>query len=64
MKPTRFPELNYQRVIPGLWRFIDASTLATVGPHYSTERELLADMQRYAELFGCMAAAHIDLAKR
>lgn len=64
MKPTRFPELNYERQSPSLWRFIDATTGRHVGPQYRTERELLADMQRFATVFGCLAAVHADLAGR
>lgn len=45
---TRFKELRYARVLPGLWRFVDAATGAHVGPHYPTRAELLADLARYA----------------
>lgn len=55
MKRTRFAELAYRCAFPGLWRFVDRSTSADVGPAYAGERELLADLDRYAALFGCAA---------
>lgn len=51
--PTRFPELGYTKVAPGLWRCVDITSLAEyqfvpfVGPHYRTKAELLADLERY-----------------
>lgn len=52
---TRFEELGYTHVAPGLWRFVDITEfprdkwagLPVVGPHYGTKAELLADMERY-----------------
>lgn len=45
---TRFPELGYTLSEPGLWRVVDLSTGAHVGPHYRSKAELLADLERYA----------------
>ncbi len=50
---TRFPELGFANVDKGRWRIIDRSTGSTVGPHYRTKAELMADVDRFAELFGC-----------
>ena len=54
LRPTRFKELKYANVTVGLWRIVDASTEQTVGPHYRTKVELLADLTRYAKDFGCV----------
>ena len=51
--PTRYPELGYTRVAPGVWRIVDTSTSRVVGPTYRTRLELLMDLQRYACGFGC-----------
>jgi hypothetical protein len=56
---TRFDELGYTQADRGLWRFVDLTNPkadglpSCVGPSYPTERALLADLQRYAEFFGC-----------
>lgn len=52
MTPTRFPELSYAKT-GNVWRFVDNSTGRVVGPSYRTKAELLADVERYAKLFGC-----------
>ena len=51
-RPTRYPELGYQKVAPGLWRFVDLETGSTVGPQFKTKAELLADLARYATEYG------------
>lgn len=50
---TRFPELQYAHLMPGVWRLIDASTGQTIGHNYKTRLELLADLERVAHDFGC-----------
>ena len=57
---TRFLELNYVKIKDGLWRIVDASTGAPVGPHYRTKMELLADLDRFASVFGCGQEPLID----
>lgn len=50
IRPTRFHELGYSEISPGLWRIWsleDPARPATVGPHYRTKAELLADLDRY-----------------
>ncbi|MGF6996762.1 hypothetical protein [Paraburkholderia sp. GAS32] len=55
-KHTRFAGLVYLNQMPGLWRFVDVhdgmpkegEAPRVVGPQYKTERELLADADRYA----------------
>jgi hypothetical protein len=37
----------------GEWRFIHTETGAQVGPYYTSKAELLADLERYAQAFGC-----------
>jgi hypothetical protein len=49
---TRFRSLRYTCIDIGLWRFVDASTGRTIGPYYSREQELLADLNRFAQVFG------------
>ena len=52
MRKTRFPELNYDETGKGLWRIMDDEG-ATIGPHYASKSELLADLERYAsDYFG------------
>jgi hypothetical protein len=51
--PTRYAELGYRPDAPGLWRLVDQTTLASVGPHYHTKGELFGDLDRYARDFGC-----------
>lgn len=49
---TRIEGLGYVRVLPTLWRFVDLhdgiNTSRLVGHPYRTEKELLADLDRYA----------------
>lgn len=52
---TRYPELGYVHSV-GCWRIVDMSTGDVIGPQYKTRAELLADLQRYAALFGCEGA--------
>jgi hypothetical protein len=56
-RPTRYPELAYAKHAANLWRIVAADTGAAIGPHYATKAELLADLARYAEDYGCAAAA-------
>lgn len=46
-----------RRPIPGQpkgeWRFVDMEAGAVVGAYYTSRKELLADIERYASLFGC-----------
>jgi hypothetical protein len=49
---TRFPDLNYQRQWDR-WRFVTSEDGATVGPPYRSKAELLADLERYAGVYGC-----------
>ena len=55
LRATRFYDtLAYREVAPGLWRIYDITDRpAAVGPHYRTKSELLADLERFAEVFGC-----------
>ena len=53
LKSTRFSGLRYEKVAVNLWRFVDVNAVRNVGPHYKSEKELLADMDRFAEVFGC-----------
>lgn len=51
-RATRFKELCYVKWGKD-WRLVDNSTGSTVGPIYSTKAELMGDLSRYAEFFGC-----------
>lgn len=51
LRPTRYAELWYRQDGPGLWRFYSEDRRA-VGPQYKTKAELLADLERYAEVYG------------
>lgn len=53
MNTTRFKDIGYRRDAPNLWRFVDMSTDASIGPQFRTKAELLADLNRFATLFGC-----------
>lgn len=57
IRKTRFPELGYEQHAPGLWRIIALDTGSAVGPHYPSKTELLADLERYAQEYGCPDAA-------
>ena len=50
---TRYPELGYRKDSDTLWRIVDKSSGAAIGPHYRTKGELLADLDRFARDFGC-----------
>ncbi len=52
-RPTRYPELGYAKHTPTLWRIVSTDDGSTIGPHYRTKGELLADLPRYAEEYGC-----------
>jgi hypothetical protein len=67
IRRTRYPELGYRQIgprksDPARWRFVDVSTDADVGAQYASKAELLADLERYASLFGCNGAAPFVLA--
>jgi len=49
MKATRFSMLGYKREANKQWSFYDLATNASIGPKYISERELLADVNRFAE---------------
>lgn len=51
-RPTRFRELGYRQDAPSCWRIVMYETGAAVGPQYKTRAELLADLDRFASLFG------------
>ncbi len=55
--PTRFAELGYVNYSPGDWRVValdsDNPDTNSVGPHYRSKLELLADLERYATSYGC-----------
>ena len=55
VRPTRFPELGYRCDGPRLWRFYDVTGAEprAIGPQYPTKAELLGDLTRYAQDFGC-----------
>ena len=46
-----------RRPIPGQpkgeWRFVDMEAGAAIGPYYTSRKELLSDVERYADIFGC-----------
>lgn len=51
---TRFPELVYVKVAPGMWRFlvIEDGVFHHVGSTYRTRAELVEDIERYARDYG------------
>ena len=56
IRPTRFQAFGYRQTGPTLWRVYDIMDLdspAAVGQHYHSKDELLTDLQRYAEEYGC-----------
>jgi hypothetical protein len=53
MRGTRYAELGYKYDGKGIWRIYDTDTDSAVGPTYRTQVELLADLDRYAQVFGC-----------
>jgi hypothetical protein len=48
---TKHRQLGYCFTPPYFWRIIDLATQQPVGPRYSTQSELLADLDRYAGHF-------------
>lgn len=56
---TRFAELGILKCTPSLWRIVDITegldSGRVIGPHYRSKMELLADLPRYAQEFGCDA---------
>ncbi len=56
LRPTRWLDtLAYRCEEPGLWRIYDITDTPArpVGPQYRSKDELLADLERYAAVFGC-----------
>ena len=53
---TNIKELSYIKQDIGLWRVIDTQyktdNLRTVGKHYASKAELLADFDRYSKEWG------------
>lgn len=59
MAKTRFAELEYEKHGADLWRIVDVTDPrrpAAVGPQYKTKAELLADLERFAAVFGATGA--------
>lgn len=55
MKRTRYKLLGYEHQghrIYGCWRVIDLQTGNAIGPQYQYECELLADLDRFAAVYG------------
>jgi hypothetical protein len=48
---TKHRQLGYCFTPPYFWRYIDLATQQPVGPRYSTQVELLADLDRFAGHF-------------
>ena len=48
IRKTHHKEFGYDQHGPGLWRIIDRSTGAAIGPYYASKRELLEDLNRFA----------------
>lgn len=53
---TRYKELSFHEWGRGNWRLVTTDDHATVGPHYKSKAELLADLDRYAAEYGCEGA--------
>ena len=55
IRPTRFKELGYRHDSERNWRIVDIMDggESSIGPYYVTKAELLADLERFAEVFGC-----------
>ena len=49
MKATRFSMLGYKKEAPNQWSFYDLATTGSIGPKYISEKELLMDVNRFAE---------------
>jgi len=49
---TRFPELGFAKCGRNDWRVVATDTGATIGCHYASQIELLADLDRYAREYG------------
>ena len=49
---TRYGELGYTKLAPGMWTFVATDTGAQVGTMYRTKSEMLADLHRYATSWG------------
>ena len=54
LRSTRYSTLFYAYIDVGLWRFVvcDNGCCHAVGPYYRTRVELLADVDRYAGVYG------------
>ena len=60
VRKTQYPELGYLKVGMACWRVIDLSdnpapddSPIVIGPQYRTKTELLADLNRFAKVYGC-----------
>lgn len=51
IRKTSTPDLGYARLSYHMWTFVHLETGATIGPHYDTKAELLADLKRYCSEF-------------
>jgi len=56
MTQTRYVELAYEQHDTNWWRIIDTDRQVTVGPHYRSRAELLADLDRFAQEYGATDA--------
>ena len=52
-RKTQYQELGYRMDSPGNWRVVATETDQSIGPHYASKQELLADLPRYASEYGC-----------
>jgi hypothetical protein len=60
-QPTRYAEIGYRQEGPGLWRFVSTETDQSIGEHYRSKAELLADLRAYAVGYGCAVETEPDL---
>lgn len=49
---TRNPLLGYAKIQPGLWMFVTTDGNKQTGPQYASKAELLADLERFANIQG------------
>jgi hypothetical protein len=48
MRSTRFPQLGYKKIGRAGWLIFDLTTGGQIGSYYSSQIELLSDLERFA----------------
>jgi hypothetical protein len=50
INPTNYPQLGYKQLPHHLWTIVNTNTGQPIGPKYTSENDLLQDLDRFADV--------------